>query len=491
MRISQIRLSRWQWYGVDALVVILIGLVTYLSVAVWQSGLSDVTLYYQDAVAFWQDKPILSQLPQEYPPLALLPFSLTLLPIHDFITAFGVGMAALNVALYASFVRWSTRSRALACMAYLFVGEQALMVMRYDVLPALLTVGALWAAQRRHYPWAYLLLGLGTLAKLYPILFVPVVMIAQWRGWDGEHENHENLRKTRQGLEILGMALIAPLVIVAGFGVALWRNPQGALSPLTYATHRPVQVEALLGTVAWLGSLRGIPVTEIYTYGSVNWVGPLADRLAGWSTLLMVVGCALVYLWQWRGGMTLARAFLGVICMALLWNRVFSTQYLIWAAPLVAEAEGWDVGWLLVFALNGLDLALYPYSTPGYSDADVLRFLLVVTARNLALLAVTIWLLWRTRAPDLAVSSRSLSTGTAGGFNRPPFPLPLQHAGMAPTASATGEEIFERSGIYDAQMVVLHQFGDEGVAQRRVDQALLIAARGDFRCRGWGKRRLG
>lgn len=410
LRWPVVRLARWQWRVVDALAVASIALVTYLSVAVWQSGMGDVTIYYHDALAFWHDKPIFTQFPAEYPLLALVPFSFTLLPIGGFLAAFGVGMALLNVALYAAFVRWSTRARALACLAYLLIGEQAFMTMRYDVFPALLTVGALWAAQRGRYPWAYLLLGLGTLTKIYPVLFIPVVLIAQWRAEDGDALVVGKLGR------MIATAALAPLVIVAGFAVVAWRNPAATLGPLTYATHRPVQVESFFATVAWAGSWFGVPVTQVYSYGSVNWVGPLADALAGWSTPLLIGGCLLAYLWQWRGGLSLPRAFIAVLGMTLLANRVFSTQYLIWAAPLVAEAEGWHAGWLVIFALNGLELGLYPYSTPGYTAADERYFLLAVAARNVALLAVIAGLLWRTRAAQpsaLAASSAATSSGVS------------------------------------------------------------------------------
>ncbi len=410
MRWPVARLARWQWHILDALAVASIALVTYLSVAVWQSGLGDVTVYYHDALAFWHDKPRFTQFPTEYPLLALVPFSFTLLPIGSFIAAFGVGMGLLNVALYAACLRWSTRARALACLGYLLLGEQAFMTMRYDVFPALLTVGALWAAQRGSYPWAYVLLGLGTLAKVYPALFIPVVLLAQWRACDGAAPPAAKLGR------MVATAALAPLVIVVGFVVVAWRNPAAALSPLTYATHRPVQVESLFATVAWVGSWFGVSVTQVYSYGSVNWVGSLANALMGWSTPLLIGGCLLVYLWRWRGGLSLPRAFVAVLGMTLLANRVFSTQYLIWAAPLVAEAEGWHAGWLVVFALNGLELGLYPYSTPGYTAADERYFLLAVAARNLTLLAVIAGLLWRTRVAQpslLAASSAATSSGVS------------------------------------------------------------------------------
>lgn len=418
LRWPSFRLTPWQWWMVDALVIVGIALVTYLSVAVWHSGLGDITIYYNDARAFWQAKPLFTHFPAEYPVLALLPFSATLLPIGDFLIAFGVAMGALNVALYGAFLRWSTRTRALACMAYLFIGEQAYMTMRYDVFPALLTLAALWAMQRRHYRWAYLLLGFGTLAKMYPALFIPLVLIAQWRGADGDEGGHdvgdESRPRTRAVQEIVWSAAIAPAVIVVGFGLVAWRSGAAALGPITYATHRPVQVESLMATVAWFGAWRGIPVTQVYSYGSVNWVGPLTNALVGWSTPLLLGGCLLVYLLQWRGGLAVPRALVAVLCVTLLANRVFSTQYLIWAAPLVAEAEGWSIGWFLVFALNGLDLAFYPYSIPGYTSADETYFLWAVAARNVALLAVTAALLWRGRvAQPTALAASSAATSSA------------------------------------------------------------------------------
>ncbi len=70
----------------------------------WKLTSGDVVEYHLYAQAFWLSHPPLHQLPVEYPPLAIIPFSLTLFPpISDIQTIFSLWMAAIVVIGYAAF----------------------------------------------------------------------------------------------------------------------------------------------------------------------------------------------------------------------------------------------------------------------------------------------------------------------------------------------------------------------------------------------------
>ena len=387
----------WRWALVDVAVVATVALMTYLSIAVWQAGISDISIYAQYAHAFWLQVPRFQRFPLEYPPLALLPFALTLLAAPNPIVPFSCGMAVLVVALYVGMVRWSGRRAALICLAYLLISEQAMLVSRFDIVPALLTVGALWAAQRRHFGWAHVLLGLGVLVKLYPIFLVPLLLIAESRLLQQEQSAiKSNWRRWLPHMAMLARRVGTQCTVI-GVGALLvwWRNPTSVLLPITYAAHRPAQVESLLATIAWFGSWFGMPLTQIFTFGSVNWIGPLPNSLLPWTLPALALGCVLVYLWQWRGKMSLPTAFLAVLCVVLLTNRVFSTQYLIWAVPFIALAEGLDLAWIVLCLLQVLVDIIYPYSIPHSTPADVQHFIMLVAVRNVVLLGVTVRLFVR------------------------------------------------------------------------------------------------
>ena len=276
---------RW-WLAVLEAAVIIAALIgtRVISINLWQVPFGDVAEYHDYAVAFWQTRPYFSQLPVEYPPLAILPFTLTLLPaLSDYVTVFAVWMGALVLLGYAGFLRFSTRRRGLIYVFYLVLGATATLLARFDLVPALVTLAALWAAERRRFPLAYALLAAGILLKLYPAFLVPVVMVEQWRdvsrtaaekgiaspfaavrGWRGDART--TLRRLRSQLwahpatrqVALGVGICAGLVALA-FAVALSLNPSGALSGFNYASARPLQVESTPASLLWLGSLFGIP----------------------------------------------------------------------------------------------------------------------------------------------------------------------------------------------------------------------------------------
>lgn len=395
------RATHWPSLAEGAVVVLAIAIILYFTVAIWHTGLLDVAEYHHYAQAFWQQPPRFSALPREYPPLALLPFSLTLLfPTQDPLAVFAWGMALVTLLSYLAFRRWSTRRRALLAVGYLLLAESAMLLARYDLVPALVTVGALWAARRRRFALAYALLAVGTLLKLYPLALVPVVLIEHWHTLrrplraDGRPGAGEG-RRQGAPLWVAAGALLCGGLIALGFGAAYARNPAGVLAPFRYAAQRPVQIESLPATVVWLASLRGVPLVRDYNFGSFNLLGPLPTALAPLGTLAMLVGCLVVYWRQARGRLPFPVAFLASVVVLLATNRVLSPQYFIWVLPLVAEVEGLDVSWLLICALTAAEVAVYPFSLDHYTEREVGVFLLLVALRNALLLAATLRLVFR------------------------------------------------------------------------------------------------
>jgi hypothetical protein len=303
-------------------------------------------------------------------------------------------MTVVIIGIYAGFVRWGSHRQALIFVTFLLISEQAMMTTRFDIVPASLTIGAVWAAERQRWNWAHGLLSLGVLTKLYPIFCVPLLLCAEGRSiWRVAASQNAAWRQICLSLaQRLGVQIG---VVGTGLLFVQWRSPDSALLFITYAARRPVQVESTLGMITWLGGLFGIPFRLSLGFGSVNWSGPLADALLPWTLPALAVACGVVYLWYVCGRMKLPTAFLTVVCVILLTNRVFSTQYLIWAIPLVAAAEEWDWAWVVLGILQTAEDALYPYTYPTQSAGDILRFIIVLSLRNVALLFVTARLFWR------------------------------------------------------------------------------------------------
>jgi hypothetical protein len=382
-----------------------------ISIYVWQLGNGDVKLYHDYALNFWTQG--LRALPAEYPPLSLLPFTLTLLPpIGDYFTVFALWMLALAVLGYVGFLIYSTRRRAIIYAVYLIVGATATLLARYDLVPGLLTLAALWATQRRRFGWAYALIALGILTKLYPAFLLPIVMIAHWRAatarariegcapveklvgrwwWDRPARVLRRIWAQPATPRLAaGVGLCAGIVIL-GFWTAFAVNPTGTLSGFNYASARPLQIESTPATLLWLGTLVGIPAHTDYSFVSLNFVGPLDAFLKPLSAGALLALCLLVYWRQARGRLTVGQAFVACLCAVVATNKIFSPQYLIWLLPVVAAVEGFSLLWLAICILTTLEypviyLMRHPILTVPYTP----EFMPLIAVRNLLLLYVTV-----------------------------------------------------------------------------------------------------
>lgn len=386
-----------------------------LSIYLWRLPNGDIDEYHQYAINFWTAYPIFHQLPVEYPPLAIVPFTLTLVPaVPLYHTSFAIWMGLLVLLGYAGILRYGGRVRAVAYAGYLVLGAAATLLARFDIVPALVTLGALLATERRRFGYAYILLAVGILLKLYPVFLVPVVLLAHWQA-AAERERVD----AYQGSEPLGIAALpwrrAPRValgrlaasypfrrvvrgallcgglVLLGFTGAFLLNPAGALSNFLYAGQRPLQVESTPASILWLGTIVGIPAGPDYSFTSLNYVGVLDGALKLLSALALVGGSLLVYWRQLRGRLDVGRAFAAVLCVVLVTNKLFSPQYLIWVLPVVAYVEGFDLIWVAICFLTWLDFPIiYQWSHPIQTVTFDAAFMPVLALRNGLLLWATL-----------------------------------------------------------------------------------------------------
>jgi hypothetical protein len=433
---------RWAALVVEmALVAAAIAGVRILMVKTSRLPNGDVVEYHKYALAFWTHPPLFTSLPVEYPPLAILPFSLTLVPpLADFQSVFTWWAGAAALVGYLAFRRVSGRRRALAYLVYLLIGGAATLVARFDIFPALVTVGALWATQARRYKTAYLLLAVGVLLKLYPVFLAPLVVIEQWRALAGSYgeaglwpaprdwrgwlarDRWARMARARATRAVAKGAALFVGVVALGFGVAFLLNPSGALSEFQYASARPLQIESTPAALLWLATFIGIPAHPDFSFVSLNYVGPLDVVLKPLSSLALVAGCLWVYARLARGRLPLAQAFLATLCVVTVTNKVFSPQYMIWVTPFVAEVYGFDLLWLLICGLTTLIFPyLYARGNPIWLVPYVKGFLPSVAIRDGLMLVATLRAILRPiwRAPH--------------GQDQPQAPPPEQ--GTAPDGS--------------------------------------------------------
>ncbi len=363
-----------------------------LSRTAWDTANGDVDGYYRAALSFWAGHLPLRSLPVEYPPGAVLPFALTLVPLGDPVLAFLLGAAVAFVLGYVLFVRFAGRRAANLYAVYALVGAQGTLLDRFDIFPALLTVGSLWLTQRKHFTLAYVLLAGGIAVKLYPVILIPAIAIAHWQVL---RDSASGSRPAKRVGQVAGGLAVCVVSIGVSTLLPMALSPDG-FSSLRYALTRPVQIESLQATIVWIGTLRGIPGQLVWGFGSQNINGVLAQALPGPALVVMLAGCAWIYLRQWRGTIGIGWAFLALLCVVVLTSKVFSTQYVVWLLPLAAETGGYELLWIAVAALTSLDYPLlYPFSQGIPPLADVWPYMLAVALRNGVLLVLTALLLFR------------------------------------------------------------------------------------------------
>ena len=355
-----------------------------------------------------QPQPAFHMLPLEYPPLTLLPFSLPLLaPILNYQIAFALLMALISALIYWLLLRYGPRGGALIFVLYIFIGALATVQIRFDLIPAMLTLLFIIAAEQRCWTWAYIALAFAVLFKLYPILFLPSLFIAEQQKHGLFYTPPTSISLTSVPrylwLTLHGASdwrwknlFLSLGILLAVTGAFALLNFQGAvLDQLNYFVQRPIQVEATGSTFLWLVMHFGVPLHITYTYGSLN----ISSKLDGWVSLvgelLFIVGYAYTLWMQWRGRLDIAQVSIALLLVFIATEKVFSLQYLIWLIPLLAYVGAFDAFWLctwgsisllttfiLYLYLRPVDLLLIPL-IPGFMQAVGVRnalFVLVTLA---------------------------------------------------------------------------------------------------------------
>ena len=272
----------------------------------------------------------------EYPPGALAAIVTPALGSPDestFAVRFSLAMLCLFVVAILLLAR-RPRAAFVVALAPLLLGP--LVLKRFDIFPAVLTLVALQLTLSRRYTWAGAALGIGTAVKLYPVLLLPLVAIAAGR---------------RAGARaVAGFAVACAAVVLPFFVLA----PHGLVASVHSQVGRHLQIETPLASVALLAHSLGLisigVVSEAHTYGLG---GASGFVLAVLTTLLFVGSLALI----WRRAPKLVRSRDGLVltwaatlCVAVVVGRVLSPQYLIWLLPFV-PLVGLGVTLLLVAAL--------------------------------------------------------------------------------------------------------------------------------------------
>ena len=161
----------------------------------------------------------------EYPPLALAAFSLPRIfagTPSSYTIAFAVEMLLweiLGLVLIYAFARRLKQSpwAALSVYTLALLAIGPIIGERYDVMPAVMVLGAIYAFSSGRYSLAWVVLGLATMTKVYPAVIVPIFALS--------YVHRRDYRALARGLGVYALSTAAvalPVLILSPGG--LWRS---------------------------------------------------------------------------------------------------------------------------------------------------------------------------------------------------------------------------------------------------------------------------
>lgn len=264
------------------------------------------------------------------------------------------------------------------------------LVMRYDIVPALLCAAVVLFLIERRALLATLCILIGAAAKMYPLLLLPTWLLLLY-GF-GQGARRTSVR--------IGSLLVAVGVGAVAAALLLFRGNLPLLHDVLVFQARPFQLESVVGSLL---VAAGGASSIVASFGSFNADTPLARLLVPYWDLAMTlallgVACAALR-WALRHrqlapaeqGRALVAWTMAALLVLLCMTKVLSAQYVIWGVPLVAALPGrrGRTIFRLFLATLFLTQLIYPslYGALIRGSSAVLAVLLV---RNALLCAVAV-----------------------------------------------------------------------------------------------------
>lgn len=210
---------------------------------------------------------------------------------------------------------------------------------RFDVLPALFTALAFAALGRRRELPAAILFGMATLIKVYPILFVPLILRYLW-------PNRREASRFLAAYVATGLLGFSPLL----FG----DDWQAVFAPYRFQLTRPPEVGMIL---------YGCCLPLKLAFGNLG----LAFRLASLAATIAIMLATPI-----RDLSSLVRRCAIVLLVFVSLAVFYSPQWLLWFVPLLPPLVGQNrrLGWGMAAldAITYLTFPLWFWILPTYTD---------------------------------------------------------------------------------------------------------------------------
>jgi len=275
----------------------------------------------------------------EYPPAALPAFVLPALAQEDdYASAFELLMwacavaavVALGLALAAVDAGASRLYGAICFLALAPLALGTVILSRFDLWPAALTIAALAAFVGRRERIGFAILGLAVAAKIYPLVLLPLALV-----WTAKRRGTRELW--------IGFGCFAGVLALC-FVPFLILSPGGVAHSIATQLGRPLQIESFGASLLLAADQLGLyDATVTSSHGSQNLTGSLPDTFAVLQTAfqLVVVGVVwALFAARDRGREGLLTAGAAAVAAFVAFGKVLSPQFLIWLLPLVPAVAG-------------------------------------------------------------------------------------------------------------------------------------------------------
>jgi hypothetical protein len=270
----------------------------------------------------------------EYPPYSVLVFLLPRVVVDSehYLSGFMVLSLLADAVLKGFLIRAGRVSgdgvRALGPVALYSLAVpflQHLYLQRFDIWPAMLTIALAMMFSRRKCLTSGILLSAGVFLKVYPVVFGPALLLGAMRQ-----------RKLPRFISGLAAGLLP--VALLSMELPWWRFA-------FFQANRGLEAESIYASIIWLGKLMSWwPATWGHVIAWMEVLGPVAAQVVPWARLLWVVttlvsgAVAAARLWR-EPNMSLgqlARVLLLPLLAFVVFNPVFSPQFMIWLLALAA-----------------------------------------------------------------------------------------------------------------------------------------------------------
>jgi len=351
----------------------------------------------------------------EYPPLVLVliviprifastPFAYSIGFVAEMFIFFALGL--MIIAKLAKKFGKDEKTYMLAYTVLMLIMTE-FVVDRFDIVPAVLSLAAVYCYVTKRYMLAFALLSMGTMIKLYPAVLYPIFIIPLMldRKWD-------RVLKGTAVFAVVALAVIIPVMLL---------QPDLISGTIAYHADRPLQIETLASSFIYLFGMLGLTTVTIIGvlasgYGSDDLIGGWADGAAPVMLPLMVIVTVIVYILfahlfkraKTEGDTNdrlylFATAILLCVMAFIMFGKVFSSQYLLWIIPplLFVFMFSSDVKWgrtvfilfVIILLITQLQFAYNVGYLGGGENINDLGMMLIL-ARNI-LMVIFLYLIVR------------------------------------------------------------------------------------------------